>query len=152
MPAPDRNNLPVTNDSEQSILNSSFDEKYQVLATEMLGENPAGDALNRLKVNDSGQMQTSDPVAQVIASAVYDAQVRLQPYQNAQPYARDINDQMRVVIGSGTVTAMTQVWGNQSTYPSYYGTGGPNSVDPREQLELQSIDNFNNTRTSRWTF
>lgn len=84
-----------------------------------------------------------------IVEALYDALVRLQPYQNALPYARDTADQMRTVVSSGSINA-TQYWGNVGTEPVYYGTGGPNSVDAREALELQSQTNFNLIRNGRW--
>lgn len=54
MVAPDRQSRPTIHESEQVIQNQSFDKKYNVLAVELLAENPAGDALVRLKANSTG--------------------------------------------------------------------------------------------------
>lgn len=54
MPNPDRQSKPVIHRSEQNVQNSSFDETYQVTATEMLVENSAQTALVRLSENMLG--------------------------------------------------------------------------------------------------
>ena len=54
MANPDRQSAPQIKRSEQYIQNASFDETYQVLAVENLGENAAGNALLRQKLNDDG--------------------------------------------------------------------------------------------------
>ncbi len=95
-----------------------------------------------------GLVIAADPTANAIAQAVYDALTRLAPPQNAIPYARTINDEMRVVIGGGASYVSTY-WANANTATVYYSSGAPTSVDAREQLELQSINNFNQVR-SRW--
>ena len=46
--APDRQNKPYTNQTEQGVLNESRDERYKVLAVEMLAENADGTALERV--------------------------------------------------------------------------------------------------------
>jgi hypothetical protein len=50
----DRQGLPDISKSEQRVLNNSFDEKYKVLVTELVAENFAGDAINRLKSGPNG--------------------------------------------------------------------------------------------------
>jgi len=100
----------------------------------------------------NGQIPTADATAQAIGQAVYDALTRLQPLQNAIPYARDESDQMRVTVASGRSMVMYQYWAAAGTAASYYGTGAPNSMDAREQTEYQSIENFNMVRQGRWTF
>lgn len=50
-------------DSEQVILSDSRDDKYGVLATEMVAENPGGTALVRLKTDSDGALVTSGAAA-----------------------------------------------------------------------------------------
>lgn len=52
MSNPERQSKPPIERSEQNIQNWSFDNEYNVLAVEMLAENPAGDALVRLNTSD----------------------------------------------------------------------------------------------------
>lgn len=51
MSNPERQSKPEIERTEQAIQNWSFDNEYKVLATEMLAENEAGDALVRVKVS-----------------------------------------------------------------------------------------------------
>lgn len=54
-----------------------------------------------------------------------------------------------------TVTTVTNLgeiqWGAANVEAAYYSTGGPNSMDAREQQELQTEINFNSVRNGRWT-
>jgi hypothetical protein len=47
MPIPNRNNLPSIVHSEQTILNQSFDEEFNVLANEGISYNPVSGNLER---------------------------------------------------------------------------------------------------------
>jgi hypothetical protein len=59
MANPNRQDNPEIKRSEQGVLNNSFDEQYQVLATEMLVENEAGTALVRLNESNFGGSSSS---------------------------------------------------------------------------------------------
>ena len=47
MAIPDRKNLPSTHNTEQGVLNTSFDEEFGVLAVEGLTYNPVTGKLER---------------------------------------------------------------------------------------------------------
>lgn len=62
MANPDRQNTPSIAYSEQGVLNESRDEKYKVLAIELLGENAAETGLVRLKATDAGELKISGTI------------------------------------------------------------------------------------------
>lgn len=62
MANPDRMTRPYTGQSEQGVLNESRDEKYKVLAIELLAENEAEDALVRLKASDTGELKITGTI------------------------------------------------------------------------------------------
>jgi ribosomal protein S6 len=97
------------------------------------------------------RIDDSDALQDYLTQAVYDAVLLLQPLQNNIAYARDINDQMRVIVSNqaNVTVAATNFW-NNGTYVGYYGASSVTSVDPREQLELQSQANINSA-INRWT-
>lgn len=113
------------------------------------GKTAEGESVEVL-VDADGSLSVTDIASETLAQALYDVILRLQPLQNTIPYARDASDQMRVVVSSGSITSNTSTLWNNGTYQSYYGgTGAIQSVDPREQLELQSLTNMNLLR-QRW--
>lgn len=71
----------------------------------------------------------------------------------ALQYARALDDSMRVTVQSlpaVTVVGGTAYWGNTNTYPLWYSTGAPGSMDAREQQRELSDQTFRLTR-NRWT-
>jgi hypothetical protein len=69
----------------------------------------------------------------------------------ALQYARDTQDQMRVVVASGAAMAVHQYWGNTNTWPTWYSTGSGSSMDVREEQRERSLHTFQVQR-NRWTF
>jgi hypothetical protein len=71
------------------------------------------------------------------------------------PLARDANDRLRVeatgLVSLNSLTAMQFNTGYANTYPLWYGIGGPNAMDVREDSRYQSVANFQAAR-SRWVF
>lgn len=97
------------------------------------------------------RIDDSDALQDFLTQAVYDALLLLQPLQNNIPYARDAVDRMRVTVDTGGSVGTFLYFANANNYVSYYGGNGTgNSVDPREQLELQSQVNINSA-LNRWT-
>lgn len=77
------------------------------------------------------------------------------------PYARDSGDRMRAVtdatstmtlsgINTGTAGSVATHWGLRDTYPTWYNTGSPSSMDAREQQRALQRQNFY-TQRARWT-
>ncbi len=82
-----------------------------------------------------------------------ESQVLLRRLADLLGFARDASDRLRVV--SDTASTMlaynyAAYWGNANTYPLWYGTGAPGSIDAREPLSLQSRQAFQVIR-NRWT-
>lgn len=68
------------------------------------------------------------------------------------PLARDSSDRLRISpLASDTALGTSTYWANFGTYPTYYATGGPTSVDAREQLAAIANANFMATRNQRWS-
>lgn len=66
-------------------------------------------------------------------------------------FARDAGDRVRAVLDStSAIYTIGSYWGNANTYPTWYSTGAPTSMDPREQQAAQSQANFNQVRQQRW--
>lgn len=70
-------NVPDIESSEQTVLNRSVDKKYDVIAVELLTENQAGTALDRVKTSamtdggdtiSSGQVSVATTETQIVAS------------------------------------------------------------------------------------
>lgn len=103
--------------------------------------------------NAFADMSTEATVAAVLAAveSLTALVADERPQVNASPpYARDAGDRLRVLIDTtSTVNVGTVWWGNTATYPTYYGIGAPVSMDPREDMALQSRISFQQAR-SRW--
>lgn len=56
MPTPNRTGKTSITDSQQDVLNSSFDKDFGVLAVEALGYNPTASDLRRISVNADGSI------------------------------------------------------------------------------------------------
>ena len=56
MPVPDRQSKPEITKTTQTVLNSSFDELYQILAIMMCGFDSTASTVNRVRVNASGEV------------------------------------------------------------------------------------------------
>lgn len=70
---------------------------------------------------------------------------------NAVSFARDINDRLRVVVDSGTISGLNQInWGANLATPTWYSTGAPNSMDMREMQKAAMKNNVMMAR-QRWT-
>lgn len=70
---------------------------------------------------------------------------------NLLTFARTPGDVLRVSIDQGTVTQLNAIiWGNQSSYPTWYGTGSPNSMDLREQQKSAQRAVIQQQRATRW--
>lgn len=60
MAVPDRNNLPFrTNQTEQYVLNYSFDEVYKILMVGLAAYNPNTNTYDRVQVNAAGELVTT---------------------------------------------------------------------------------------------
>ncbi len=60
MNSPDQRSKPDVASSEQSILNLSQDKDFDILAVEMIGHNLSGNTLERIQVDGSGRVVTSN--------------------------------------------------------------------------------------------
>lgn len=157
MPVPDRQDKPYTNQSEQGVLNESRDEKYKVLAMEMVAENSTQDALVRLKTDETGALLTSSSGGGT--SSVGGASEEQQQAQSeileeiehavqAIASARGIASDLRVTLlggttaVTGTLTAVTTV----TTVTGLTNIGGLPAVQlvPSNQNIAAVLTNINN--------
>ncbi len=81
--------------------------------------------------------------------AGYARQMRNQPARSLQ-YSRDTNDRMRVSVDNSVLAVTSPYWGFLGTYPLWYASGGPASMDAREQQKELSLNTFHAQRR-RWT-
>lgn len=106
----------------------------------------------------SAQAATEATLAAMEASAKRQA-VLLPP--RALQYARDAGDRMRVTLEGSPVVpgvganvnngAVSLFSGNSNVPTTYYGTGGPNSMDTRELHQELCMQTFQAKR-SKWAF
>ncbi len=67
-----------------------------------------------------------------------------------RPPALDAADRIRIISDANSAMYVSQYWGAFNTYPAWYGSGAPASMDAREQQEELSLVNFNQVRQQRW--
>lgn len=117
MSIPDRQDKPYTNQSEQGVLNESRDEKYKVLAVELLVENDAENALVRLKRSDLGGgggsttwsvNDISDGATSYFGKTTSDGQWQIVK-------VTDTSVSYATVSNNGTVTSYTDAWTAKNT-------------------------------------
>jgi hypothetical protein len=127
MPTPDRTNKPDTRQSEQGVLNKSQDSKYDVLGVELLAENPAGDALVRLKTDASGNLAisgsitaSSSTLADFSVNDIEDAATSY--FGNTKPDGTWLIKKLTAtslsyatVTNNGAVTTYSDAWANRVT-------------------------------------
>src|SRR5574343_747658 len=120
MPAPDRTNVPRTNESEQSVLNKSQDSKYDVLGVELLVENDTEDALVRLKRSDLGGGGSTATLADFSVNDISDGTTSY--FGKTKPdgtwlvqKVTDTSVSYATVTNNGAVTSYTDAWTNKST-------------------------------------
>lgn len=105
---------------------------------------------------DQSVQTLNDSILQLLAAIEAQGMEIQRPNEFFPPralqYARDVSDQMRVVIGNEPTIAglrYLQMWSG-STYANWYTNGGPNSMDMRENQREMSQQTFNNVRNGRW--
>ncbi len=99
---------------------------------------------------DTGEVENANSTLEQV---LRDLHSELKGGQGAQqPIARDAGDRMRVVFDTLSTTNMPvyMYWGFLNTYPPYYSSGAPTSMDAREVQEEQSVIAFQQTRNDRW--
>jgi len=74
----------------------------------------------------------------------------------AVTYARDVSDQMRVVVSNSPQVLVHPrndgTNGFNAAHTAWFAAGSVFSVDEREQQRVQSEQAFNQVRTQRWSF
>jgi hypothetical protein len=66
-------------------------------------------------------------------------------------FAKTAQDELRVVVDSGTSNVAIN-WANNGGYSTFYqSAGSPNSMDAREQMRAQSRANMQQVRATRWS-
>lgn len=148
--AHDRQAKPDIHRTEQGVLNRSFDEKYEVLAVELLAENADGTAVNRLKATESGELEVALPTNAATEQTQLDNQTILNEiatFTAALAAAKGVAADIRVTLvgGSasiGTVTTVTTV----STLSNTTSIGGLSAVPMLQNTQNQAAvqSNINN--------
>lgn len=114
MANPDRQLKPKVHRSEQDVQNSSFDETFQVSTVELLAYNSNSNSLDRVQINNSGEILTNasltgsggdgailDGASSLIKATVLD-------YTNSNPLAVRLTDTNGDYIAAGAGTQYTE--------------------------------------------
>jgi hypothetical protein len=148
MANPNRQDNPEIKRSEQGVLNNSFDEQYQVLATEMLVENEAGTALVRLNDSNFGGSSSSTSGGATEAQQVAQGETLEEIEHAVQSIAsaRGIASDLRVTLLGGTtaVTGSLTSAGTVSTVTTVTTVAGLTNIGglPAQSL-ITSTNNTN---------
>lgn len=131
MANPSRQGKPKVHRSEQDVQNSSFDEEFQVAAIELLAYNGNTGTLDRVQINNSGEILTNasltgsggdgailDGASSSIKATVFD-------YTSSNPVAVRLTDTDGSYVGAGGGTQYTE----GSTDASLTGTIAMAEVD-----------------------